>query len=333
VRINPALVTSTIFLSLISLSLDASAYLTLSTDTKEASKPSYSISPLGDQSASGNPENEQNLSPSLVKLSIVSSRPEVTRNHGWGLTADIANISLKPITIFGKEVQLVMQPEETHDKKCNVAFDSFLPNTTSDRKTKGDPPMGPDDQIIIQPGEHYAFFWSGVDSTSQPGRNNECDRGFLSGFGETLNFIPGNYVFTVVGKLHPAGSSNYHTFSDAISVKISIDQLSTMLFAGFGAILAYMIVALQDNGDIDNIKEAASRKAWIAATLIFGRKVISAFLLGSILAVVSNRLSDTQFPIKVSVNDVWGALTVGFVFYFVGSKIIDKLKTLGPSTA
>jgi hypothetical protein len=37
------------------------------------------------------------------------------------------------------------------------------------------------------------------------------------------------------------------------------------------------------------------------------------------------KLADTQFSIKVSVNDVWGAMTIGFIAFFVGNKLIEQL--------
>jgi hypothetical protein len=36
-------------------------------------------------------------------------------------------------------------------------------------------------------------------------------------------------------------------------------------------------------------------------------------------------LSDTQFPVKVSVNDFWGALTIGFISYFIGGRILATI--------
>ena len=58
------------------------------------------------------------------------------------------------------------------------------------------------------------------------------------------------------------------------------------------------------------------------------RNLFSAALLGAAITIVASRLADTQFPVKVSVNDVWGAMTVGFVAYFIGNKFIEKLVKL-----
>jgi hypothetical protein len=279
----------------------------------------------------------------LVKVTISTSRPEVTRNHGWGLTADIKNISKQPITIFSDEVQLVMQPEATLNTQCDKAFGAFLPNTTIDASAKDYSSLGSDVKVVIQPGEHYMLFWTGVDMNRSPEPASKdpkvkenttidsCRLGFWGGLAETLNFIPGPYVFAVTGKFHTdASQDDYHTFAEAVSVKLGIEQLTIMLFAGIGAILAYFVIALRESGDVDKVRTTTG-KSRAVALLAFGRNILSAFLLGAVLAVVANRLSDTQFPVKVSVNDVWGALTVGFVFYFIGQKLIDKLSGLAPA--
>jgi hypothetical protein len=47
--------------------------------------------------------------------------------------------------------------------------------------------------------------------------------------------------------------------------------------------------------------------------------------MGVVIAIVASRVSETQLPIKVSISDFWGAVTVGFVAYFVGDRILKKL--------
>ena len=296
----------------------------------------------------------------LVKVVITTSRPEVTRAHAWGLTADITNVSDRPIAIYEKEVQLVMEPEATRSS-TSTAYDSFLPNmSNSDGKSTES-----DSMITLQPGEHYIFFWDGQESNLARQSNEPMWQSLKfdwQQFQESLNFVPGSYAFVVEGKVHvldsvgsPSSDANarktadqeqvattpltsdssaddYHTFAEAVSVKISIPQLAILLWAGFGAILGYLVVSLDGNGELSQVWTADSPTAQLFASLRFGRKICSAFLTGSILSIVANRLSDTQFPVKVSVNDVWGSITVGFVFFFVGSNMINRLKTLVPTT-
>src|SRR5262249_30179434 len=84
-----------------------------------------------------------------------------------------------------------------------------------------------------------------------------------------------------------------------------------------GAIIAYIVTALRKGPDA---LKFTGRSIWVVL-----RDVISAALMGAAVTIVSSRLADTQFPVKVSVNDVWGAMTIGFVSYFAGNNLIDRL--------
>lgn len=87
---------------------------------------------------------------------------------------------------------------------------------------------------------------------------------------------------------------------------------------------------------MEKAKTVASRaRKWLKSLLVVVRNALAAGLLGAALTIVASRLSDTQFPVKVSVNDFWGALTIGFISYFIGNRllttIIDKLAPETPS--
>jgi hypothetical protein len=51
-------------------------------------------------------------------------------------------------------------------------------------------------------------------------------------------------------------------------------------------------------------------------------------ILSAAFTIVSSRLSDSPFPIKVSVLDGWGAIMIGFLSYFTGNKFIEALRRL-----
>ena len=229
-----------------------------------------------------------------------------------------------------------MEPEATLESDSTAAYQSFFCRTHLVRT--GSPlamdwRLGSDTQIVLQPGEHYVFFWNGLDTETDAG-SSECH---LWGrwcrrwkkVQQAMNFIPGPYTFVVSGKVHE-GSLELpdHTFAEAVSVKISLPQLTILLCAGVGSILGYLLVNLDGAGDIGKITISLKRREMVFAWLKVGRGLVSAFLTGSILSVVANRLSDTQFPIKVSINDVWGSITVGFVFFFIGTKVSGPAQEL-----
>src|SRR4029077_4446330 len=100
---------------------------------------------------------------------------------------------------------------------------------------------------------------------------------------------------------------------------------STAIAAFIGAVLAFFVVALQPGRDFDKWRSEIPTSEHAVNLFVLLRNVFSAGLLGATVTIVASRLSDTQFPVKVSVNDFWGSLTIGFIAYFIGSRFILNL--------
>jgi len=144
-----------------------------------------------------------------------------------------------------------------------------------------------------------------------------------------------------------AGAIPAHRFSETKTLHVGLSQLTTLFAAMIGAFIAYWVVALKPGQDWDAfimiLEDAepetgrsgppiSSSRKWLAGLSLL-RNAILAAVLGGVVTIVASRLSDTHFPVKVSVNDWWGALTIGFVAYFVGNKFINTLSTLGGNDA
>ena len=146
-----------------------------------------------------------------------------------------------------------------------------------------------------------------------------------------------------------SGGVPTHHFSETKTLHVGLSQITTLLAAMLGAFIAYWVTALKPGQDWDAFMlvlnpnasipaggnpaapSSASRK-WFAL-LSLARNSVLASILGGVVTIVASRLSDTHFPVKVSVSDWWGALTIGFVAFFIGNKFIDSLSTLGSSSA
>jgi hypothetical protein len=53
--------------------------------------------------------------------------------------------------------------------------------------------------------------------------------------------------------------------------------------------------------------------------------VAGAILLSTMATILPSRISETQFLIKVTITDVWGAIAIGFVANYIGAKVLDKI--------
>ena len=52
-----------------------------------------------------------------------------------------------------------------------------------------------------------------------------------------------------------------------------------------------------------------------------------AVLLSTMITILLSRISETQFLIKVTITDVWGAIAIGFIANYGGAKALDKILT------
>jgi hypothetical protein len=290
------------------------------------------------------------LSTGLLDIKISSSRKEVTPDAAYGIFAEVENTSTVPITIYAEETILVVQPEATFGGKCNNGISAYFPTAfargklaeNSQTLTQTPPATDPRGlSLTIQSKEHFTIFWnishsnlvgnedsngnakSNKDTTAPKKLVDPCtDRHWY----DVLSFVPGDYAFVVDAKLHLSPNQQeeviYHTITERTTLRVSITQLTAMFAAMFGAVIAYFVTSLQPNKDFDRLKKEASTLVSVFRII---RNFFAAALMGATIAIVSSRLADTQFPIKVSVNDFWGAVTIGFLSYFIGDKFIEKL--------
>ncbi|HEY1902660.1 MAG TPA: hypothetical protein VGG56_09535 [Terracidiphilus sp.] len=162
-----------------------------------------------------------------------------------------------------------------------------------------------------------------------------------------IDFTPGNYDYYVSGRFsvcHMVGEqiSCYdptRPFGQNATFQVGIDQSLIIIFSIVGGMLAYLVVTVRSaDGPINDFftllaSESGFRgighafsKDGVVLLLKILRDSIGVAILSSAFTVVTSRLSDSQFPVKVSVLDVWGAITIGFLSYFAGNKFIDSLR-------
>lgn len=292
------------------------------------------------------PENTK-ASAGLLRAKINTSQLEVTVGGSYGIYAELENTATSAVTIYSRETILAVQPEVTNTKVCVYRIRAFFPTEYPPGPAENSSPTptpvpiatptpqqssasAPKDivpafdskkgaPIRIPPSEHYTVFWD-------VSRSNTNDPSCMkpSHWYDWFSFTPGEYAFTIDGKAYLDGEKNYHTYTESTNLRVSIAQFWAVLAAAIGGLLAYIVTALQPGKDVDKLKAAQDRDKKSARSTII-RGILSAPLLAASVTIVFSRLAETQFPIKISINDVWGALTVGFLSFFVGNKIIEKL--------
>ena len=182
----------------------------------------------------------------------------------------------------------------------------------------------------------------------------ECDAGSFGGIKRALDFSPGNYDYFLSGYFSlcifqgdAACNLPMRQFSLDATFPVGIDQTSIIIFAMVGGWLAYLVVIFNDTGKKHGSMAAkfsrlsARGGGWrgFLDTLVswegfhvawqFALRMIGVAILSAAFTIVSSRLSDTQLPVKITILDAWGAMTIGFVSYFIGQKFILTLTNWG----
>lgn len=187
-----------------------------------------------------------------------------------------------------------------------------------------------------------------------------CTMGWSGPIQRVLDFSPGNYGYYLQGNFtlcidpqHPDGNAActepWRNFSASASFPVGIDQTTIVIFAVLGGWLALLYVIfskasqpgsiLHDfNAALTNLTPETTSKNPFGRFLqklmtsdgarAAGRfviRLIATAILSAAVTVVSSRISNPSLPIRISVLDAWGAMTIGFLSYFIGAKFINSL--------
>jgi hypothetical protein len=189
--------------------------------------------------------------------------------------------------------------------------------------------------------------------------SNRCNAGTWDKIKRYLDFTPGNYEYVLSGRFSvcpvalpgsdsPECPAPTRSFVQTSTFQIGIDQTRIIFFAVLGGFLAYLVVSVRGpdgpvneffamltaGGMKESFVKAVSKDGFVACAKIL-RDLFGTAILSAAFTIITSRLSEGQFPIKVSVLDGWGATTIGFLSYFAGTKFIDSLRNLvaGPQAA
>jgi len=53
---------------------------------------------------------------------------------------------------------------------------------------------------------------------------------------------------------------------------------------------------------------------------------ITSMLMSTVVTILIARVADTQFPIRITVSDVWGSIAIGFIANYLGIELLNKIK-------
>jgi hypothetical protein len=182
--------------------------------------------------------------------------------------------------------------------------------------------------IVLEPGSVIPAVWSGgnLPGSSAAGMDTTWTAGFCRNLGldcgkffRGLGFSPGRYTLTIVASYWDTyegaqtKSVERHTEISQIQETITAPQSVILFGAALGGIIAFVLLTKL---------QPTSTSSWASVRWVPG--LLSAILLSTIVTILIARLSQSQFIISVTVNDLWGAIAVGFIITATGPSILRK---------
>ncbi len=267
---------------------------------------------------------EQPHRSSAIELAVETSRSQLVAGAGLGIVAMVTNVSDSTVFLRERDFTLTL-PVELEGGREVYGWAAFFP---TERHQTG----APYDQfysavIALKPGDSYNTFWT---SGPQSSKADTSSPGILDQIQSQLRFVffaPGDYKITVVAKYWSIATlpeGQYRTVTQSVTTPVAAPQFVILFGAALGGLIAYSIFS-----------RARRRKAWQATlsgwqgfaqrTFKEATGVLAAVLLSTIVTILLSRIAETQFIVRVTVNDFWGAITVGFVANYAGSRVLDRL--------
>ncbi len=195
-----------------------------------------------------------------------------------------------------------------------------------------------------------------------------CNMGWSGPLQRVLDFSPGNYDYYLQGQFtlctdmkeqatNAACMQPLRNFSASASFPVGIDQTTIVIFAVLGGWLALFYVVFskasqpgsilhdfnssllelapeeKSSNPVGRFLQKLMTSSGAQAAARFVVRLIATAILSAAVTVISSRISNPSLPIRINVMDAWGAMTMGFLSYFLGAKFISSLTNWSASAS
>jgi len=267
--------------------------------------------------------------PPAMEIKVETFRKQIIPGTAIGVFADITNNSSAPIYLRERDVHLVLPPEVENPEVGQYSTDGWFPTEYNLAQPR---------VISLKPNETYRVFWTrspdtipDAEGTSQQDAGTEPGkRSAFSGFRRWFQFIsftPGAYPIMVEAKYWDRRNfdgDDYHTAIETKTVDFAAPQSVILLGAALGGLIFTVLGMVRaEQSAVSGVQ--TGRLGFAKA---FGKTVailVGSILLSLIITILLSRIAETQFFIKVSVSDFWGAIAVGFLANYGGWTLLDKM--------
>lgn len=275
-----------------------------------------------------------------IELTMKTSVEKLTAGEPWTIFATMSNHSKFPIWIVDATTTLLVPFEVSRDNVGSKG--AFFPTIS---------PRGENEIIRIEPNSGYTFRY----------KNDDSSNGILGHIFSVVEkyafFIPGIYdihsvihVWVAPPEIEQGKVKNYGdtiTINSSISKAIESSPWVLIVGASIGGILCFKLERYFQNESIqktetqrENPIEISDRITTNSSNPIMERlkkfpilyfivqeifSWLPSILLTSSVTILLSRLSTTDFLVAVKINDIWGAVVVGFIIQWKGYPFLSRI--------
>jgi len=267
-----------------------------------------------------------------IEIEAPAQRLEAGRDLGF--VALLTNHSDTELRVRGTELTLTV-PLALDPTRWQVGWHAFFPTLPQEYQ-----------ELVLQPGATYRVFWTINRRPDEPAAASrkppqgpgpepepEPESVFGSLFaaaGELLNpkvlfFEPGNYSVTVNGQYWTMPDGPYRTVTTTASLPVAAPMVVVLVGAAAGGMISFLLMPAM------KLRTSWEWKSWtLPAVLASVTGALGTALLSVIVTILLSRISGTEFFLQVTVNDVWGAVAVGFFSPLAAGGLIRRITGAQP---
>lgn len=300
--------------------------------------PSLSVQKAAVQA--GSPETDTAPRADPLKLTLKTSLPQAAADVTFGISVEIENLSNAPVYLPAGELFLILPPEINPiglnpSGDYSTAWQLGLSAPLDEKgvatvKSGSIPTLQPGSIVTLQPKSRTIAYFNLLQKTTLDLKHDLTPDRSLKGWWrrnvDALKFVPGDYTLRVVcpywKDLDDARNGNPNYFTEAAEIKVPIVAAQTTILVGaaLGGIMAFVLLP---SLWLPMTKEWSAHSRW-HKLFIVGRGFLVSALLSVMIAILLSRMSDSPFLVKVSVQDFWGAITIGFIAGTSGTAVLQR---------
>jgi hypothetical protein len=275
-----------------------------------------------------------------LEITLEPSRAQPTAGSVLQITGVVKNVSDTPVAI-SEHCFTITVPGEID--QINFAGGYYARLTVNDFDQYNG-------MVILAPGQSTNAYWRVNADSSFKAAGSGQSRTWYEPIREQLNselgylfFSPGDYKFSVQAKFWPLSNgatitreelrqanydlAGYQTAVASTSIRVAAPITVILVGAAIGGLLAFTLKRSQSSNPL----KVRGHEPAYASILRGFAAAAGAVLLSCISTILLSRLADTQFPIRISISDLWGAIAIGFIAAYSGSALLEKY--LGSTSA